>query len=89
MPANSSDRLVLIFVVIGVVGLFGCVVLPMAMMGAFLWIGPLGGFPDLDPGLQPGESAPALVAAGWLNGNAPTAESLHGRVVVVEAWASW
>jgi thiol-disulfide isomerase/thioredoxin len=29
---------------------------------------------------------PELVAEGWINGEAPTSESLAGKVVVLEAW---
>jgi thiol-disulfide isomerase/thioredoxin len=32
---------------------------------------------------------PELKAAGWLNGSAPSPESLAGKVVVIEAWATW
>jgi thiol-disulfide isomerase/thioredoxin len=37
-------------------------------------------------GLRPGETAPAVTAAGWLNGERPTAADLSGKVVVVDAW---
>jgi len=40
-------------------------------------------------GLKPGRVAPPIQAQGWLNGQAPTLESLVGKVVVVDAWASW
>jgi len=40
-------------------------------------------------GLQPGNPAPPIAAAGWINGAAPTPETLAGKVVVVEAWATW
>lgn len=33
--------------------------------------------------------APEITAAGWVNGEAPTKESLAGKVVVVCAWATW
>jgi hypothetical protein len=39
--------------------------------------------------LQPGEKAPPLKAAGWLNGTAPTADELAGNLVVVDIWAYW
>ncbi|MEX0711784.1 MAG: hypothetical protein WD278_05510 [Pirellulales bacterium] len=39
--------------------------------------------------LQPGEKAPPLKAAGWLNGPAPTADELAGNLVVVDIWAYW
>jgi len=37
-------------------------------------------------GLQPGEHAPLIEAQGWINGDAPSPNSLEGKVVVVEAW---
>ncbi len=40
-------------------------------------------------GAEPGTRAPAIMAQGWLNGDAPTANSLAGKVVVVDAWATW
>ena len=40
-------------------------------------------------GLEVGLPMPPLEAAGWLKGPGPTAESLRGQVVVIEAWASW
>ena len=36
-----------------------------------------------------GVSAPPIVADGWLNGRAPTEDELRGKVVVIEAWATW
>lgn len=39
--------------------------------------------------LAPGQKAPPIEATGWLNGPAPTAESLSGKIVVVDAWATW
>ncbi len=33
--------------------------------------------------------APEIKAAGWVNGEAPTKESLQGKVVVVCCWATW
>lgn len=40
-------------------------------------------------GLAPGSKAPAIRAEGWLNGDAPKPEDLAGKVVVVDAWATW
>lgn len=39
--------------------------------------------------LQAGELAPPIQGAGWVNGPAPSVESLKGKVIVLEAWASW
>ena len=40
-------------------------------------------------GLAVGESAPKIDAVGWVNGEAPTPERLAGKVVVIDAWATW
>jgi thiol-disulfide isomerase/thioredoxin len=40
-------------------------------------------------GLGPGSSMPPIQAAGWINGTAPSPESLKGKVLVVDAWAYW
>ncbi|MBT4865789.1 MAG: TlpA family protein disulfide reductase, partial [Planctomycetaceae bacterium] len=37
-------------------------------------------------GLEAGNDLPQIVAEGWLNGEAPTAEQLKGKVIVVNAW---
>lgn len=39
--------------------------------------------------LKPHGPAPEIKAAGWVNGEAPTKESLNGKVVVVCVWATW
>src|SRR5688572_7710026 len=38
-----------------------------------------------------GKDAPPIAAAAWLNwkGDAPTIESLKGRVVLLEFWGTW
>ncbi len=36
-----------------------------------------------------GRDAPAITAAGWINGEAPSKESLAGKVVLVQVWATW
>jgi len=33
--------------------------------------------------------SPPIQAEGWLNGEAPTTESLEGKVVLMHAWATW
>jgi thiol-disulfide isomerase/thioredoxin len=40
-------------------------------------------------GLGPGSSMPPIQATGWINGPAPSPESLKGKVLVVDAWAYW
>ncbi len=42
-----------------------------------------------DGGLRPQGPAPTIAAAGWVNGEAPTKESLAGKVVVIDVWATW
>ncbi len=39
--------------------------------------------------LWPHGPAPTIAAAGWVNGEAPTKESLAGKVVVIDVWATW
>jgi len=39
--------------------------------------------------LGPGATPPPLVAQAWLNGPAPSASDLEGRVVVIDVWAHW
>ena len=91
--SNSSKTVVWILVIIGGVGLFFFLLIPAALIGMVIWFSSFpdffGGWGTMDAGLEPGEPAPALVAEGWINGNAPTPESLEGKVVFVEAWASW
>jgi thiol-disulfide isomerase/thioredoxin len=36
-----------------------------------------------------GTPAPVIKAEGWVNGNAPSAEELKGKVLLVVAWATW
>ena len=38
---------------------------------------------------QIGKEFPPIEAAGWINGDAPSAEDLRGHVLVVDAWAFW
>lgn len=39
--------------------------------------------------LAAGAMAPAIQAAGWINGPGPTAADLASKVVVVDCWAYW
>jgi thiol-disulfide isomerase/thioredoxin len=34
-------------------------------------------------------TAPEIRVVGWLNGPGPTPEALHGKVIVLDAWAFW
>ena len=56
-----------------------------ATVGFGMWMRTI--VPRPDGGLNPGERLPPIRTAGWLNGRPP--ESLEGKVVVVEAWATW
>jgi thiol-disulfide isomerase/thioredoxin len=40
-------------------------------------------------GLGAGAPMPPIHVEGWLNGPGPSAESLKGKVLVVDAWAHW
>lgn len=40
-------------------------------------------------GVSPGHPLPKIEAEGWLNGEAPKASDLQGKVLVVDAWATW
>lgn len=79
---QKSDRLVLVLMAGGVL-----VMLLWMMRAANLL--PSSDSPSAAYGLAPGAPAPAIKAVGWINGEAPTAESLEGKVVVVDAWAYW
>jgi thiol-disulfide isomerase/thioredoxin len=45
--------------------------------------------PEKRGGLEPGNKFPPIFAEGWLNGPTPTAETFRGKVLVVDAWATW
>jgi thiol-disulfide isomerase/thioredoxin len=51
----------------------------------FVWLNPLAPL----GGLEPGKPAPVIEAAGWFNGQPPSSGGLRGKVVVVDAWATW
>lgn len=36
-----------------------------------------------------GDPAPPIRAEGWINGDAPDSSAFEGKVVLVEAWATW
>ena len=40
-------------------------------------------------GVAPGEPAPQINGAGWINAEAPDQADLSGKVLVLHAWASW
>jgi thiol-disulfide isomerase/thioredoxin len=40
-------------------------------------------------GVSTGHPLPKIEAEGWLNGEAPKASDLQGKVLVVDAWATW
>ncbi|MCH9653876.1 MAG: TlpA family protein disulfide reductase [Planctomycetes bacterium] len=39
--------------------------------------------------LKVGDIAPPIQAAGWVNGNPTENNELQGKVIVVDAWATW
>ena len=43
----------------------------------------------LQPPLEIGSAQPALRAAGWTNGDAPSLQDLEGKVVVLDVFATW
>ncbi|MCH8830914.1 MAG: hypothetical protein IID45_15170 [Planctomycetes bacterium] len=61
-------------------------VLGGAVLGGISSCIPGGG---ANSGLAVGQDAPEINPAGWVNGPAPTGEKLAGKVIVVDAWASW
>jgi thiol-disulfide isomerase/thioredoxin len=40
-------------------------------------------------GVSPGHALPVIEAQGWLNGKPPQMSELQGKVLVVDAWATW
>ncbi len=59
-------------------------------LGLVWWLKQGGGLGlTTSSGLQPGAVAPPIKAAGWINGDAPTPESMSDKILVVDAWASW
>ncbi len=64
------------------------IVVGVAVVGFSVWIR-TAIQPPGSGNLQRGQPLPEIKALGWLNGEGPTAESLKGKVVVVEAWATW
>lgn len=39
--------------------------------------------------LEPGNQMPSIQAVGWTNGEKPHDDDLSGKVVVLEAFATW
>lgn len=88
MPRKQSGPHILL--ILGIAAAVGFALLVVVLVVAlFAWPGLFGGFGPLDGGLAVGEPAPVIEAAGWINGKPPSDSDLDGRVVVVEAWASW
>lgn len=54
-------------------------------VGLAWWLKQAAG-PSATGGLSPGNPAPEITAAGWLNGEPPSASKLDGRVVLINSW---
>lgn len=70
--------------------------LALVIVGAILfstWFGiRLPGIPQASQNraqLKVGDTAPPIQAAGWVNGGPIEEDDLKGKVVVVDAWATW
>ena len=61
----------------------------LALLALPLALCPFVAGEDDDEALAPGEVAPLLKAEGWLNGAAPTAETVKGKVWVADFFAHW
>lgn len=68
---GRSLRVILIYLLIAVIGYFFAL--------EFIRTPPHGG-------LRPGQTAPPISAAGWLNGKPPARKELAGKIIVVDAW---
>ncbi|MBI2921410.1 MAG: hypothetical protein HYY18_10040 [Planctomycetes bacterium] len=62
----------------------------LALLAIPLALGPVtAGEGDDEEALAPGQIAPMLKADGWLNGEAPTAKLVEGKVWVIDFFAHW
>lgn len=70
---------------------FTVIVLVLAGISGVLmwWLGDATSIAHNPNALPTGASAPAIQAAGWVNGPAPQPGDFAGKVVVIEAWATW
>lgn len=59
----------------------------VAAVGLMVW--PAVQTPETALPVPRGTPLPPLMVAGWLDGSGPTRESLEGRVVVIDCWATW
>jgi len=64
----------------------GLLLLAVAV-GLIVW--PAAQLPESDMPVPPGTPLPPLMVAGWVDGNSRSVESLRGKVVVVDCWATW
>lgn len=62
----------------------GVVVVALALLVRSIFVGE-----PHRPSALLGQPAPAIQAAGWLNGDPPSDDYFQGKVVVVDAWAYW
>ncbi|WP_339749410.1 TlpA disulfide reductase family protein [uncultured Rubinisphaera sp.] len=73
--------------VMDLAGSFFAVTILIFIAFYLIWTVSHGGAGSGRAGLAVGEVAPEITAAGWVNGEPPT--DLTGKVVVVNAWATW
>lgn len=74
---SSSSRQFLVILAVGLV----------VTIGFAVWF--RGVIRPPEAGLEVGKELPPIRAAGWINGPPPTADELRGRVIVLDAWATW
>ena len=55
-------------------------------LGALLALGGVGADTATGQALRPGQAAPEIAGAPWINSSALTLGGLRGRVVLVEFW---
>lgn len=77
LPTSASGRFLRVVLLVGAFAI-----------GFTLWIRS-GLRPEPIGGLAPGNPAPPIQAQGWINGEPPSSKHLAGKVVVLDAWATY